>query len=147
MIAVDTNILVYAHRKDSVFHDAAARLMRELAEGASTWAIPWPCVHEFVAIVTRHNIWTDPTTAKRALDQVQSWSASPAVRILAETDHHLDLLTDLMLRGQIVGAKVHDARVAALCIGHGVRELWTADRDFSRFPQLRTRNPLIDETN
>ncbi len=143
MIAVDTNILVYAHRKDSVFHDAASRLVRELAEGANSWAIPWPCVHEFVAIVTRRNIWPDPTTAVRALDQVHAWLAAPAVQTLAETAHHLDLLTDLMLRGQVAGAKVHDARVAALCIGHGVRELWTADRDFSRFPQLRTRNPLI----
>ena len=147
MIAVDTNILVYAHRRDSVFHDVAARLMRELAEGASTWAIPWPCIHEFIAVVTGRNTWTDPTTGERALDQVHSWLAAPAVRVLAETDRHLDLLSDLMLRGQIVGAKVHDARVAALCVAHGVRELWTADRDFSRFPQLRTRNPLIEDSN
>ena len=39
---------------------------------------------------------------------------------------------------------VHDARVAALCIAHGVTELWTADRDFGRFPDLVTRNPLQD---
>jgi predicted nucleic acid-binding protein len=42
------------------------------------------------------------------------------------------------------GAQVHDARIAALCLHHGVTELWTADRDFGRFPELRTRNPLID---
>jgi toxin-antitoxin system PIN domain toxin len=145
VIAVDTNILVYAHRRESAFHDTAASSMRGLAEGSANWAIPWPCLHEFIAIVTQRHIWADPTPSARAVDQVRAWLAAPTARVLAETDRHLDLLADLLLRGQVVGAKVHDARVAALCIGHGVRELWTADRDFSRFPQLRTRNPLIGD--
>jgi predicted nucleic acid-binding protein len=46
-------------------------------------------------------------------------------------------------RSGVVGNKVHDARVAAICLGHGVRELWSADRDFSYFPDVRTRNPLV----
>jgi len=45
--AIDTNILVYAHREDSLFHEAAFRRVVELAEGPATWAIPWSCVHEF----------------------------------------------------------------------------------------------------
>jgi len=48
-----------------------------------------------------------------------------------------------MTAGQIVGPRVHGARIAALCLQHGVRELWTADRDFSRFPQVKTLNPLL----
>jgi uncharacterized protein len=56
VIAVDTNILVYAHRQDSPFHKAAFRRVAELAEGPATWAIPWPCVHEFLAIVTHPRI-------------------------------------------------------------------------------------------
>jgi len=145
VIAVDTNILVYAHRPDTTFHDAAADSMRGLAEGKANWSIPWPCIHEFLATVTRQSIWTDPTPVGRAVDQVRAWLVAPTASVIAETDRHLDLLADLMMRGRIVGAKVHDARVAALCIEHGVRELWTADRDFSRFPQLNTRNPLIGE--
>ncbi|NNK63615.1 MAG: VapC toxin family PIN domain ribonuclease, partial [Gemmatimonadetes bacterium] len=43
---------------------------------------------------------------------------------------------------RVAGPRIHDARVAALCDYHGVRELWSADRDFTRFPDLRTRNPL-----
>ena len=104
---------------------------------------PWPCIHEFLGVVTRGSLWKRPSSVDEALAQVRAWLASPTVRPLAETDHHLDLLADLMVAGQITGAKVHDARVATLCIGHGVRELWTADRDFSRFPQLRTHNPLV----
>ena len=52
-------------------------------------------------------------------------------------------LADLLADGKIVGPSVHDARIAALCLAHGVRELWTADRDFSRYPALRTINPLV----
>jgi predicted nucleic acid-binding protein len=48
----------------------------------------------------------------------------------------------LLAAGQIVGGRTHDARIAAICIQHGVRELWSADRDFSRFPELTTANPL-----
>jgi predicted nucleic acid-binding protein len=49
----------------------------------------------------------------------------------------------LLSVGRVTGAKVHDARIAALCLSHGVSELWSADRDFSRFPDLKTRNPLV----
>jgi predicted nucleic acid-binding protein len=52
-------------------------------------------------------------------------------------------LRRLLAAGRISGPRVYDARIAAICLQHGVRELWTADRDFSRFPQLKTVNPLI----
>jgi uncharacterized protein len=53
-------------------------------------------------------------------------------------------LKEIATQGQIRGGQIHDARIAAICLQHGVSELWTADRDFSRFPQLKTRNPLVD---
>ena len=52
MIAVDTNILVYAHREDAEFHKPAFERIRQLAEGNVPWALPWPCLHEFFAIAT-----------------------------------------------------------------------------------------------
>jgi len=55
MIAVDTNLLVYAHREDSPWHDAALAKITEFAEGKSPWSIPWPCIHEFLAIVTQES--------------------------------------------------------------------------------------------
>ena len=57
MIAVDTNLLVYAHREDSPWHDAAYARIAELAESRAPWAIPWPCLHEFLAIVTHPRIY------------------------------------------------------------------------------------------
>jgi uncharacterized protein len=143
VIAVDTNILVYAHRKDSEFHAPAAALLRTLAEGAHAWSIAWPSVHEFFAIVTHARIYRPPTPPVRALAQIEAWLGSPSLVLLGETSKHWTNLRALILDAKIEGAKVHDARIAALCLQHGVRELYSADRDFSRFPQIAVRNPLI----
>lgn len=143
MIAVDTNILVYAHRADSAWHARADRCLRTLAEGRSPWAIPWPCVHEFYAIVTHPRIYDPASTTEEALNQVEAWLESPALVLLAEGQSYWSALKTSVARAMVTGGQVHDARVAAICSNHGVRELWTADRDFSRFPDLRTANPLV----
>lgn len=142
MIAFDTNILVYAHRKDSAFHDRARACVQRAAESTEAWAIPWPCVHEFLAIVTNAKIFKTPTPPAEALAQVEAWLGSPSLRLLAEDVGYLDVLDKIVRDGRIAGAKIHDARVAALALFHGVRALLTADRDFSRFPAVVTRNPL-----
>lgn len=144
MIAVDTNILVYAHRRDSPWHGPAAACVRELAEGAASWALPWPCLHEFLAIVTHERIFSPPTSLSKGVHQVSAWLESPSLVLLAETAGYWELLARLIERSKIHGPRVHDGRIAALCIHHGVRELLSADRDFSRFAELRTRNPLIE---
>lgn len=143
MIAVDTNLLVYAHREDSPWHAAALESIVGLAEGAASWAIPWPCLHEFLAIVTHPRIFAPPTPLPVALDQVEAWLESPSLVLLAETEGYRHELRDLLQKSRVVGPRVHDARVAALCRHHAVAELWSADRDFSRFAGLRVRNPLV----
>jgi len=143
MIAVDTNVLVYAHRRDAELHASAAEAVRSLAEGRAPWAIPWPCVHEFLAIVTHPRIFKGPTKLAEALDQVDAWLESPSVALLSEGAGYLDRLAAVLRNSRVRGARVHDARIAALCLHHGVRELWSADRDFTRFPDLAVRNPLV----
>ena len=143
MIAVDTNILVYAHREDSPWHDAALRKLTELAEGKSPWAIPWPCIHEFLAIVTHPRIYSPPTPLAAAIDQVEAWFESASLELLTETPGYWPELRSALEQGRISGPQVHDARVAAICRDHGVRELWTSDRDFGRFSGLDIRNPLL----
>ena len=143
MIAVDSNFLVYAHREDSPFHDAACARIVELAEGNAPWAIPWPCIHEFLAIVTHPRIYAPPTPLEKAVDQVAAWLESPSLVLLSESEDYWNRLRSLLLSGRVSGPQVHDARVAALCQEHGVSELWTADRDFSRFPGINVRNPLV----
>ncbi|MBO0685961.1 MAG: VapC toxin family PIN domain ribonuclease, partial [Candidatus Dormibacteraeota bacterium] len=72
MIAIDTNLLVYAHRRDADLHGPAARRVADLAEGMTAWAIPWPCIHEFLAIVTHPRVYTPPSTLAQALVQVDA---------------------------------------------------------------------------
>ena len=143
MIAVDTNILVYAHREDSQWHDLAYARLAELAQGRVPWAIPWPCLHEFLAIATHPRIYSPPTPLAAALDQVEAWLESPSVVLLSESDGYWPQLRAALEGGRIGGPLVHDARVAALCSLYGVKELWTADRDFGRFPGVTTVNPLV----
>ena len=142
MIAVDTNLLVYAHRADHEWNDAAHACLTGLVAGRATWAIPWPCVHEFVAVVTRARIFDPPSTLKQALAQVEIWVESPSLNLIGEAPQHWATLTKLATHARVQGGAIHDARIAAICLDHGVHELWTADRDFSRFPGLRVRNPL-----
>jgi toxin-antitoxin system PIN domain toxin len=142
LIAIDSNILIYAHRRDSPHHRAAADCLKKLAEGRAAWAIPWPCVHEFFSIVTQR-IYTPPSTVDEAVGQIEEWLASPSLVLISETDRHWPELRALAATGRITGPRIHDARIAALCLQHGVRELWSADRDFSRFPGLRAINPLV----
>lgn len=142
MIAVDTNVLVYAHRRDAEWHDRAGEQLRSLAESRAPWAIPWPCVHEFLAIVTHPRIYNPASPLVVALDQIDAWMESPSLLLLGEGPEHWTALRPLIEQGRIAGPKVHDARIAALCLTHGVRSLWTVDRDFSRFPSLEAVNPF-----
>jgi len=142
VIAVDTNILVYAHRRDCVFHEAASAAVRALAEAPAPWAIPWPCLHEFLAVVTSPRIFKTPTSIDKALRQVHAWRSAPSLSLLHEAPGYWECLQDVLARSRVRGPQVHDARIAALCVFHRVRELWTADRDFSRFSSIATHNPL-----
>jgi uncharacterized protein len=143
LIAVDTNLLVYAHRRDSPWHEAAAACIRQLAEGTSAWAVPWPCLHEFLAIVTHQRIYAPPSPMNKALEQLDAWLESPSLVLLSEGEGYRDTLAQLLMRSKVSGPRVHDARIAALCIYSNVRELLSADRDFSHFGALKTRNPLV----
>ena len=143
MIAVDTNVLVYALREESPWHAAATRRLRELAEGSGQWAIPAPCLHEFLAVATHPRIFSPPTPLALAIDFVEALLESPTLVVLSEGEGYWPILHSLVRSSNVAGPKIQDARVAALCLHNRVTELWSADRDFSRFPQLTARNPLM----
>ena len=143
MIAVDTNLLVYAHRHEARMGHEAHMVMVGLTEGDKSWAIPWPCCYEFLSVVTNRRIWKDrATTPERAWRQFRAWTASPTNRMLGETDDFRDILERFVKRPHVVGGVVHDARIAAICVAHGIEALLTRDRDFSLFPELRTHDPF-----
>jgi len=143
VIALDTNILVYANRAEMASYTKARDAVAALAEGSSPWALPWPCIHEFLSVVTSPRVFVVPTPPSDALEQVDAWLASPSVVLLAESGQHWSELRSVILTARAAGRLIHDARIAALCLQHGVRELWSADRDFNRFPALTVVNPLV----
>lgn len=142
MIAVDTQLLVYAHRGEMPSHRRALEALKDLASSGEPWAIPWPCVHEFLSVVTRRGLFDPPSTPADGFTALDRWRASPELRFIGEAPDHLEQLRRLAAGGLVTGPLFHDARVAAICLSHGVSALLTADRDFSRFPALSTRNPL-----
>jgi len=145
MIAVDTNLLVYAYREDSEFHKAATENLRPVIEGSVPWALPWPCVHEFIGVVTSGKVYKPASPLPGVLAFLDSLFASPQLHLLAESPGYFEKLRDIAQAAKISGPRIHDARIAALGLHHGVSELWSADRDFSAFPQIKVRNPLVNK--
>jgi uncharacterized protein len=147
LIAVDTNVLVHAHRVDSAWHELADAAVAQLAESSASWAIPWPCIHEFLAICTNPRIFDPPTPLEDAIEQVECWREAPGLVFIGEAPEYWRRLRSLLVSGRATSGRVNDARIAAICLQHGVTELWSADRDFGRFPDLRVRNPLVKGRN
>lgn len=139
MIALDTNVLVYAHRAEAPFHAEARKVLTELAEGGEPWALPWVCIYEFLRVVTHPKVFDPPSKLDIALENVESLLKSPALVMLGEGPWHPAAMRQSLQASGAAGNLVHDAYIAALCMEHGVAEFWTADRDFSRFPSLRVR--------
>ena len=142
MIAIDTNLLVYAHKTGSPFHNTALEALQPVVEGRLPWAVPWPCAHEFVGVVTNLKIYKPASTLAEALAFLDSLFASANIHLLSEGPGYFETLRQITTQAGVTGPRIHDARIAALCLHHGVSELWSADRDFSAFPQLKVRNPL-----
>ncbi|MDP2956825.1 MAG: PIN domain-containing protein [Longimicrobiales bacterium] len=142
MRAVDTNVLVFAEITSSGHHVRALALLRELAEGPWPWAIPWPCVYEFLRVVTHPRVFHPPVPLDRALSDLGRILSSPSLRLLSETPRHAEIMGGVLRAARAEGNLIHDAHIAALCLEHGVAEILTGDRDFARFPGLRVSDPF-----
>ena len=143
MVLPDVNVLVYAHRPEAADHHRYRGWLDEVLRSDAPYGVADAVLTGFVRIVTHPRIFKTPTPLAKAIDQVDAWLESPQVSLLTESGRHWATLRSLLRTARVVGPQVHDARVAALCLQHGVRELWTADRDFGRFAELRAVNPLV----
>jgi hypothetical protein len=137
VIAVDTNVLIYAHRAETPAHVTALNRVRELAEGPAPWGVPVFCLAELVRVVTHLRVFTPPSTLAQALGFIDGILASPSVRLLLPTPSFPDSFRRACESAGARGNLAFDAQIAGVCLEHGIDVILTADRDFARFPGLR----------
>jgi predicted nucleic acid-binding protein len=103
---VGTNLLVYSHREDSKFHAPAKECIDSLRHQSAPWAIAWPCVHEFIGIVTRPGIYQPPTSLNQALAAVDAWLAGGNLHLLSESPGYFEKLRELALAAKLSGPRI-----------------------------------------
>ena len=142
MKAVDTNVLVFAEITSSQQHARSRELLRSLAEGTIAWAIPWPCIYEFLRVVTHPRVYHPPVPMAQAIRDLRAILASPSLVLLGESPRHADTMAAVIEESGSAGNLVHDAHIVALCLEHGVTEILTGDRDFRRFSGIAVVDPF-----
>ena len=143
MFLVDTNVLVYAVNQDSEFHEPCRRRIEEMRVRASPWYLSWPICYEFLRVCTHPGILTHPWSVAAAWGFLQTLLVSPAAGVLLPSSRHQDVLAEVIaevphLRGNIL----HDLHTAVLMREHGIRQIYTRDSDFHRFPFITVIDPV-----
>lgn len=139
MIAVDTNVLIYAHRGETAWHDAAASRLVALAEGAERWGLPVFCMTEFLRVTTHERVFRPPSTLEQATAFLSGIADAPSCEVVRPGPGFLELLLETARQADARGNLMFDAQIAALCLEHGIDTVLTNDRDFTRFQQLRVQ--------
>lgn len=141
MILLDANVLLYAYDRASEHHEAAAGWLEMVLTGAEPVGVSWSVVLAFLRITTSRRMLREPLSMTEAVSVVSHWLERPNVQVVEPGERHWGILRSLLVETQIRGADVMDAQLAALALEHGASVV-THDRDFARFPALKTLDPL-----
>ena len=141
MIALDTNLLVYAHRAALPEHRAARRAIERASRDPRGWGIPLPCVGEFWSVVTHPGCQGGPSPGPLAAGFLRALVDAGAA-IWNPGEQFWRRFTQLAADLGIQGPRVFDLQIALVAFDHGATEIWTHDRNFARFPGLRMHDPL-----
>ena len=144
MIAIDTNVLVYALQPMAPQHGVALSLVHDLATGPAPWGLPFPCIGELFRVVT-HRTFRPSVPVAGVWHNLETLLASPTIQLLTPTTRHVALLKEVIEDGGATGNLIFDAQIATLCIEYGVREILTADKDFRRFSGLKVTDPFAGQ--
>ena len=145
MIAVDTNVLIYAHRLETDLNATATAELVRLAEGTEPWALPVFCLIEFTRVVTHRRVFHPPSSIAQAMDFINGLVAAPTCHVTLPGADFLQHLETTVRRADARGNLLFDAQIAALCREHGIATILTNDRDFERFDGLQVR--YLDEAS
>lgn len=142
MIGVDTNVLIYAHRAECAEHDLALKILTELAEENTPWAVTWSGLYEFVRVVTHPKVFSPPSKLRDALQVIERLIAAPSIRVLGPGLDHWRWMSAVITSATATSNVVFDAQIAAVLLENGIKEILTNDSDFHRFRQLKVINPF-----
>jgi uncharacterized protein len=140
-VTVDTNILLYAANDDDEAHPVARELLESLARGPDLLYLFWPTIMGFLRIATNPAVFPDPFTTDQAMAAVANLIERLNVRTPSEADGFWDLYR-LTADSQTRGNHVPDAHLVALMRQHGVKVIYTRDRDFRRYDGIEPRDPF-----
>lgn len=140
MILVDANVLLYAFDAGDPRHAQAAAWLERNLSGPTDVGIPLTAILAFIRISTDPRVYETPREPADAIKLVETWLARSNVRVIGPTERHWTTLDRLVAAGKVRGSTIMDAHLAALAMEHGA-SLATTDRDFARFPGLRTIDP------
>lgn len=144
MILIDANLLLYAYHPKAEQHQTSRVWLEAALSGSEVVRFAWLTLWAFLRISTNPRVFEVPLTAGEAQTAVSAWLARPIAGILEPGERYWEVLRGLMNQGQAIGPMVMDAALAALAVEHGAT-LHTTDRDFSRFPGLKWRNPIAPD--
>jgi toxin-antitoxin system PIN domain toxin len=144
LIAVDSNVLVHAHRAGTPNHERSLAWLRRLAEGPVPWGLPVFCLGEFVRVVTHPRVLHPPSSLDEAWGAIEALLESPTLRVLYPGERYPSLFHEALEAAQARGNLAFDAQIVAVCRERGVNRLLTLDRDFARFPGVTVVSPDED---
>lgn len=140
MTAVDSNVLIEAHRQEVPQHAAAKARLEALAAGDAPWGIPVFCLGEFVRVVTHQRVFSPPTSVEDACRVIERLLGAPSCRLLVPGAGYPALYAAALREAEAAGNLAIDAQIVAVCREAGVTAFLTRDRDFARFKGFRTQS-------
>jgi uncharacterized protein len=142
MIAPDANLFIYALDPISPFHRKSRQWLESaLSSTQEPIGIPALSVYGLIRFVTNPRLAPTPLSFKQATAIIDSWLELPHVQILYPGNRHWSLLKQLGAETRATGNFTTDVALAAIATEHGAI-VYTNDRDFARFPNVRWHNPL-----
>jgi len=141
VIVLDANLLLYAYNSTAPNHAQARHWVEEVFSGTEAVGLPWQTVSAFLRIITNRQLIGERLSMEEAAAVVEEWAAMPVVHLLAPGVRHWAFFRRMLVEGKVSGPMTTDAQLAALTMENG-GVLYTADRDFARFPGLKWVDPL-----
>lgn len=142
MIAVDTNILIYAVDRSAFGHVVCRQLLQSLQSGGTDWFLTWGVVYEFLRVTTHPKVFRTPLSGPAAFGYLRTLLASPNAKVLEETNRHSEFLGKTLEEvPDLAGNILFDVHTDVLLREHGVRRIYTRDAHFRRFSFLEPIDP------